>query len=101
MVSRSVLGSSQSWFVLSRFDSGRFGLRLGRIGSVRLDAVRSVFGLPRFGPSIIGAFRVGSESPPLGSSRYGTESDLELELVERPARLDCNQLELCVQAATA
>ena len=57
-----------------------------RIGSVRLDAVRRVFGLPRFGPSILGAFRVGSESPPLGSSRYGTETDLELELVERPAR---------------
>ena len=26
----------------------------------------------------------------LASSRFGTESDLELKLVERPARFDCN-----------
>ena len=30
--------------------------------------------------------------PPLASSRFGTESDLELKLVERPARFDCGQL---------
>ena len=57
--------------------------------------------MPRFGLSILGASRVGSESSPLASSRCGTGSDLELELVERPAQLDCNQLELCVQAAAA
>ena len=34
-------------------------------------------------------FRLGS---PLASSRFGTESDLELKLVERPARFDCGQL---------
>ena len=30
--------------------------------------------------------------PPIGSSHFGIESDLELELVERPARFDCSQL---------
>ena len=30
--------------------------------------------------------------PPIGSSHFGTESDLEFELVERPTRFDCNQL---------
>ena len=37
-------------------------------------------------------FVSGRIPPPLGSYRFGTESDLELELVERPARVDCNQL---------
>ena len=30
--------------------------------------------------------------PPIGSSHFGTESDLEFELVDRPARFDCSQL---------
>ena len=30
--------------------------------------------------------------PPIGSSHFGTESDLEFELVERPARFDRNNL---------
>ena len=38
------------------------------------------------------AFRLGSDWPPLGSPRFGTESDLEFELVEHPARFDCSQL---------
>ena len=44
------------------------------------------------GPCRLGAFRFGSSSPPIGSSHFGTESDLEFELVERPTRFDCNQL---------
>ena len=52
-------------------------------------------------PSIIVACLVNLGSLPLDPSRCGTESDLELELVERPARFDSNQLELCVQAARA
>ena len=35
------------------------------------------------------------------SEGYGTESDLELELVERRARFDCKWPELCGQAARA
>ena len=31
-------------------------------------------------------------APRVVSSRFGTESDLELELNERPTRFDCNQL---------
>ena len=30
--------------------------------------------------------------PLIGSSHFGNESDLEFELVERPARFDCSQL---------
>ena len=30
--------------------------------------------------------------PLIGSSHFGTESDLEFELVERPACFDCSQL---------
>ena len=77
-----------------RFKQGRFGPRLGssRCSSSRL-------GSPRFGPSIIGAFRVSLGSFPFDPSRFVIESDLEIELVERPARFDSNQLELCVQAA--
>ena len=43
-------------------------------------------------PSIVGTVGLGSGSPPLASPRFGTESDLELELVESPARFDCDQL---------
>ena len=61
------------------FKQGRFGPRLGssRCSSSRL-------GSPRFGPSIIGAFRVSLGSFPFDPSRFVIESDLELELVERP-----------------
>ena len=52
----------------------------------------SRLGSPRFGLSLRGAFRFGSGSPPLCSFRFGTGSDLELQLVERPARFDSNQL---------
>ena len=42
---------------------------------------------------LIRGFVFGLRSgPPLASSRFGTESDLELKLVERPARFDCGQL---------
>ena len=40
----------------------------------------------------LGAFRFGSDSPPIGSSHFVTESGLEFELVERPACFDCSQL---------
>ena len=37
-------------------------------------------------------FVSGRVRPPIGSSHFGTESDLEFELVERPACFDCSQL---------
>ena len=43
-------------------------------------------------PPIVGAIGLGSGSLPHASPRFGTESDLELELVESPARFDCDQL---------
>ena len=55
------------------------------------------------------AFGFGSGSP-LASSRFGAESDLELELVERPASFDwgqlwashkLRQLELKIQSSSA
>ena len=68
------------------------GPRLGSycFGSSCLSSSR--LGSPRLGPSFLGALRFGLDSPLLGSSRFGTELDLELELVEHPARFDCDQL---------
>ena len=55
-----------------------FGLRFGRycFGSSCLSS--SCLGVPRFGPSSLGAFRLSLDSHPLGSSRFITESELEL-----------------------
>ena len=82
----------------SRLGSPRFGpsllgaFRLGS-NSFRSSCLNSSrLGSPRFGPPIVGAFGLSSDSPPFGSSRFGIESDLETELVERPARFDCNFL---------
>ena len=43
-------------------------------------------------PSIVGTVGLGSGSPPLASPRFGTESDLELELVESAARFNYDEL---------
>ena len=50
------------------------------------------WGVSRGVPSIVGTVGLGSGSPPLASPRFGTESDLEIELVESAARFNCDQL---------
>ena len=81
-----MFGPCQTLFVLSlawiRVGSAFVSIR---IGSVRIDAVRRV---------LVCRASVREFSGPNceynSSEGFGTESDLELELVERPARFDCN-----------
>ena len=81
-----MFGPRQTLFVLSlawiRVGSAFVSIR---IGSVRIDAVRRV---------LVCRASVREFSGPNceddSSEGFGTESDLELELVERPARFDCN-----------
>ena len=63
------------------------GMFRGVFRGVLRGVIRGVFcGLVR---GFVFGLRSG---PPLASSRFGTESGLELKLVERPARCDCGQL---------
>ena len=61
------------------------------------DSIRDVCGQVQAGLGgnlcrlAVGTVGLGSGSLPLASPRFGTESDLELELVESAARFNCPQ----------
>ena len=86
---------SSSWSSAPRVSIGASSGRATGYGSssLRSRSVRPGVGCQgRLDPRRNRAQNRSTDAPPLGSSRSRTESDLEFELVKRPARFDCGQL---------